>query len=75
MVDGGYFIKPNGGQSPQDYDMIGLSLSWTGLEVFTTKTDFKNYVNSFSSDGVGAEGKILYLQDAIDTFWNKSLIG
>ena len=26
MVDGGYFPKPNGGQSPQDYDLIGYSL-------------------------------------------------
>ena len=61
VVDGGYFIKQNGGQSPQDYDMIGLSLNWTGLE---------NYVKSFVSDYVDQfTDETILVQDLIDDFW------
>ena len=73
VVDGGYFLKQNGGQSPQDYDMIGLSLNWTGIEEYTTKTSFENYIKSFISDHVdGYTGETILVQDLIDDFWNKS---
>jgi len=76
VVDGGYFIKENGGQSPQDYDLIGLSLNWTGIEEYTTKTSFENYINSHNSvwhDYVDPlSGETVLIQDLIDEFWNKS---
>jgi len=73
VVDGGYFIKENGGQSPQDYDLIGLSLNWTGIEEYTTKTSFENYIKSFVSDSVDQFiGETILVQDLIDDFWNKS---
>jgi len=73
VLDGGYFIKYNGGQSPQDYDMIGLSLDWTGIEEYTTKTSFENYIKSFVSDSVEPfTGESILVQDLIDNFWDKS---
>ena len=73
VADGGYFLKQNGGQSPQDYDMIGLSLNWTGIEEYTTKTSFENYIKSFVSDSVDQFiGETILVQDLIDDFWNKS---
>jgi|TARA_R110000824_G_scaffold1374_3_gene6995 hypothetical protein len=74
VIDGGYFIKSNGGQSPQDYDMVGLSLTWTGLEEYTTKISFENYIKSFISDSVNElTNETILVQDLIDNFWNKSL--
>ena len=70
MVDGGYFIKSNGGQAPQDYDLIGLSLGWSGLEEYKTKLDFENYVKSFASN-YEVSGRQYFVQDEIDTFWAK----
>ena len=70
MVDGGYFPKYNGGQSPQDCDLIGFSLGWSGLEEYTTKADFENYIKSFLSD-YEREGKNYYIQDIIDKFWSR----
>ena len=72
VADGGYFIKQNGGQTPQDYDMIGLSLNWTGIEEYTTKTSFGNYIKSFISDHVDEfTGETILVQDLIDDFWDK----
>jgi hypothetical protein len=72
MVDGGYFIKYNGGQSPQDYDMIGLSLGWTGLEEYTTKLSFENYIKSFITDYVDEiNNETILVQDSIDVLWGK----
>jgi len=74
VADGGYFIKQNGGQSPQDYDMIGLSLNWTGIEEYTTKTSFENYIKSFMGEYVYKfTGEEILVQDLIDDFWNKSV--
>ena len=75
VEDGGYFVKHNGGQSPQDYDMIGLSLDWTGIEEYTTKTSFENYIESFMNDYVHPfTGETVLIQDLIDYFWNKSIV-
>ena len=74
VVDGGYFLKYNGGQTPQDYDMIGLSLDWTGIEEYTTKTSFENYIKTFGFYDYVDEisGETILVQDLIDDFWNKS---
>jgi len=71
MLDGGYFPKPNGGQSPQDYDLIGFSLGWTGLEEFTTKVEFETYIKSFCFDYTEINGTTFYIQDIIDNMWSK----
>jgi len=74
MLDGGYFIKYNGGQSPQDYDMIGLSLGWTGIEEYETKLSFENYIKSFITDYVNEiTDEITLVQDLIDNFWDRTL--
>tara|TARA_R110000824_G_scaffold99893_1_gene237510 strand:+ start:1948 stop:2226 length:279 start_codon:yes stop_codon:yes gene_type:complete len=75
VVNGGYFIKYNGNKSPQDYDMIGISLDWNGIQEFTTKTEFENYIKSFLSDHIHPIRKEpVIIQDLIDEFWNKSII-
>lgn len=72
MVDGGYFPKYNGGQSPQDYDLIGFSYGWTGLGEFTTKEEFENYIKSYCSDSIDTlTQKTVYIQDLIDNFWSR----
>jgi len=76
IIDGGYFVKYNGGQSPQDYDIIGLSLEWTGIEEYTTKVSFENYIKSFVTDFVDPiTNETILVQDLIDIFWSKSLVG
>ena len=75
VTDGGYFVKSNGGESPQDYDIIGLTNGWTGLEEYKTKLDFENYIKSFLSDytdPVTNEPRLI--QEDIDKFWAKSLV-
>tara|TARA_R110000787_G_scaffold248052_1_gene353637 strand:+ start:895 stop:1176 length:282 start_codon:yes stop_codon:yes gene_type:complete len=76
VIDGGHFVKYNGGQSPQDYDMIGLSLEWVGIEEYTTKVSLENYVKSFVTDYVDKiTNKTILVQDLIDQFWEKYLLG
>jgi len=70
MVDGGYFPKSNGGQSPQDYDLIGFSYGWKGLGEFTTKEEFENYIKSFMNDYIDIENNQT-IQDLIDSFWSR----
>tara|TARA_R110000823_G_scaffold312599_2_gene439378 strand:+ start:75 stop:353 length:279 start_codon:yes stop_codon:yes gene_type:complete len=73
VIDGGYFIKYNLGKSPKDYDMIGLSFEWTGLEEYTTKLSFENYIKSFTFDYIDpVTNEITLVQDLIDGFWDKS---
>ena len=70
MINGGYFPRPNGGQAPQDYDYIGYSLGWTGLEEFTSKADFENYINSFLTEyEVPLSAVPVTIQEVIDDFW------
>tara|TARA_R110000803_G_scaffold209269_1_gene278681 strand:+ start:1766 stop:2041 length:276 start_codon:yes stop_codon:yes gene_type:complete len=72
VIDGGYFVKSNGGQSPQDYDMIGLSLGWVGIEEYTTKVSFENYIKSFITDYVDEiNNETILVQDLIDDFWGR----
>ena len=37
--DGGYFIKLNNNQSPQDYDMLGITYDESKIEEFNTKLE------------------------------------
>ena len=46
VIDGGHFAKLNSNDPPQDNDLIGFSESNTGLEEYTVKSDFENYVKS-----------------------------
>lgn len=73
MSDGGYFPKYNGGNSPQDYDLIGFTNGWIGLEEYTNKTDFETYIKSFAVDYVDIFGVTHTVQSQIDNIWNKSL--
>ena len=52
IIDGGYFTKPNGKKSPQDYDMIGISNSDVGLGEFTTKGNYESYVRTFENENI-----------------------
>ena len=49
IIDGGYFPKKNNKQSPQDWDLIGISSGNIGLEKFNTKADLRKYVNIVTS--------------------------
>ena len=72
VIDGGYFAKQNNNASPQDYDLIGYSNSWTGIQEFTTKSEFENYVKSFCTDFEDMITKeIISIQTIIDSFWSK----
>jgi hypothetical protein len=74
VIDGGYFIKFNDGQSPQDYDLIGISETNTGLEEYTTKVSFENYVKSFTNESYiinSVDDTVYYTQDDINSLWNR----
>ena len=51
--DGGYFPKANGGNSPQDWDMIGATVngsSETGLGELANKAAVKSYLDTYTGD-------------------------
>ena len=51
--DGGYFPKANGGNSPQDYDMIGATVdgsSETGLGELASEAAVKSYLDKYTGD-------------------------
>ena len=51
--DGGYFPKANGGNSPQDWDLIGATTDGsdeTGLGELANKAAVKSYLDSYTSD-------------------------
>ena len=71
VIDGGYFSKPNNNNSPQDFDLVGLTNddSKTG---FIDKSDFESYVRSFTPDSyTDFDGETVYLQDSLDFIWGK----
>jgi hypothetical protein len=70
VIDGGYFAKLNNNNSPQDYDLIGLSES-TGIENFINKIDFENYVKSFNDEFTMAGDRKIYIQDMINLIWSR----
>lgn len=70
IVSGGFFPKPNGRASPQDYDLIGLSKGWPGIQEFTTKLEFETHVKSFYKLYLDHP---IPLQELLDGFWNRIL--
>ena len=51
--DGGYYPKANGGNSPQDWDLIGATTDGsdeTGLGELANKAAVKSYLDSYTSD-------------------------
>jgi hypothetical protein len=71
VIDGGHFAKLNSNDPPQDNDLIGFSESNTGLEEYTVKSDFENYVKSFNPDYIESFNEKEYLQDKIDSMWDR----
>ncbi len=71
VIDGGHFAKLNSNGPPQDNDLIGFSESNTGLEEYTVKSDFENYVKSFNPDYIESINEKEYLQDKIDSMWDR----
>ena len=53
IADGGYYPKANGGNSPQDWDLIGATTDGsneTGLGELANKAAVKSYLDSYTSD-------------------------
>jgi hypothetical protein len=51
--DGGYFPKANSNASPQDWDLIGVTVdgsSETGLGELTNAAAIKSYLDTYTSD-------------------------
>ena len=80
IADGGYYPKANGGNSPQDWDMIGATVdgsSETGLGELADKAAIKTYLDSYTSSWkeMDAEGNETdFDQDAAATMlWAKKI--
>ena len=78
--DGGYFPKANGGNSPQDYDMIGATLNGsaeTGLGELANEAAVKSYLDTYTGDWTerNAAGEdVAFDQDAAAThIWSKKI--
>ena len=78
--DGGYYPKANGGNSPQDWDMIGATLNGsdeTGLGELANKAAVKSYLDSYTGDWTerNAAGEdVAFDQDAAATnVWSKKV--
>jgi hypothetical protein len=69
--DGGYFVKLNNNESPQDYNMLGLTNDESKIEEFNTKLELENYIKSFASDHTDLRGIVYLIQDEIDNFYAK----
>jgi hypothetical protein len=71
IIDGGYFPKLNNNNSPQDYDLIGISKNNTGIENFTVKADFEIYVKSFNNESYEIREITYYIDNDINIIWDK----
>ena len=78
--DGGYFPKANGGNSPQDWDLIGATTdgaSETGLGELANKAAIKSYLDSYTGDWTemnDAREEVAFDQDAAATvLWAKKI--
>ena len=76
--DGGYYPKANGGNSPQDWDLIGATTDGsdeTGLGELANKAAIKSYLDSYTGDWKdrnAAGEEIDFDQDAAATgIWAK----
>ena len=80
IEDGGYYPKANGGNSPQDWDLIGATIdgsSETGLGELANKAAIKTYLDTYTSDWKDrneAGEEIDFDQDAAATYiWTKKV--
>ena len=78
--DGGYYPKANGGNSPQDWDLIGATndgSSETGLGELANKAAIKSYLDTYTSDWKDrneAGEEVDFDQDAAATgIWAKKI--
>jgi len=78
--DGGYYPKANGGNSPQDWDLIGATVdgsSETGLGELANKAAIKSYLDTYTSSWKDEDvdgNEIDFDQDAAATYiWTKKI--
>ena len=78
--DGGYYPKANGGNSPQDWDLIGATVngsSETALGELANKAAIKSYLDTYTSDWKdrnAADEEVDFDQDAAATHvWSKKI--
>ena len=80
IADGGYYPKANGGNSPQDWDLIGATTdgsSETGLGELANKAAVKSYLDTYTSDWKerdANDNEVDFDQDAAATMiWAKKI--
>ncbi len=80
IADGGYYPKANGGNSPQDWDLIGATTdgsSETGLGELANKAAVKSYLDTYTSDWKDRDAndnEVDFDQDAAATMiWAKKI--
>ena len=80
MNSGGFYPKANGGNSPQDWDMIGATKdgsSETGLGELANQAAVKSYLDTYTSDWTqddGSGGREAFNQtDAAAHIWSKKI--
>ena len=78
--DGGYYPKASGGNSPQDWDMIGATTDGsdeTGLGELANKAAVKSYLDSYTGDWTeknDAGEDVAFDQDVAATYvWSKKV--
>ena len=72
VIDGGYFPKPNGGKSPQDYDLIGYFNKLLGKKEFISKEEFESEIKSYNIDKPKSETDKteFIITDLVSIFWD-----
>ena len=80
VADGGYYPKANGGNSPQDWDLIGATVdgsSETGLGELANKAAVKSYLDTYTSswkERDANDNEVDFDQDAAATMiWAKKI--
>ena len=80
IEDGGYYPKANGGNSPQDWDLIGATTdgsSETGLGELANKAAVKSYLDTYTGDWTelnDAREEVAFSQDNAAThIWAKKV--
>ena len=80
--DGGYYPKANGGNSPQDWDLIGAGHdggSATGIGELVSKAAIKSYLDSYTGDWTEddpddySQKRALSQADAATRLWSKKI--
>ena len=78
IADDGYYPKANGGNSPQDWDLIGATLdgsSETGLGELANKAAVESYLDTYTGDWTernAADEEVAFSQaDAATYIWSK----